>query len=295
MGAKTNRPNYEPPVVVDPEGGLIGTRGSKVAREVPPDAMSDKEFQRLSNRIADRMRDTDTSMTRASRDRDRATPRDVSYVESSRLRGALPAEGEFRPAMSSRQRKQRSALKNQVINSAPESQRKALRAMVTDDDAGQWRRINWHLHKNAGDVQALEDADRQTVQRLDRLVQSYERGSDRTHKVYVSVRMPDRHPDVTTSSELPSTLQPGAVVSFDQFTVGHHNLHEVPGHDDPRYVVLELVTSRGMYMGRSDSVEDTSHLLPRGIRARAVGADAATYAAGGSHGDRLVVQLQEEP
>lgn len=293
MGAKTTRPNNEP-VVIDPEGGLIGRRGSKVAKEVPPDAMDEKEFQRISQRIDDALRDSDTSLTRATRDRDRATPRDVSNVASTRLRGALPADREFRAAVSGRQRKQRSALKNHVINSAPESQRRAMQTMLTDEDATEWRRINWALHKHAGNVQELDEADRVTVQRLDRLVQSYERNNDRSHRVYVSVRMPDRHGDVNTAADLPSTLAPGAIVEFDQFTLAHHNLHETHGHDSNRYVVLELVTSRGMYMGRSDSVEDTTHLLPRGMRAQVVAAEGAPYALGpNGFGHRLVVQLQE--
>ena len=146
MGAKTARPNRELPVAVDVEGGVISARDVKAAREVAADAMTERDFQRLAKQITDQARDEDSSLTRAARDRDRATPRDASQVDSARLRGDLPAEGEFRRALSGRQRKIRSAIKNQVMASAPASQHKAIRTMLTEEDAREWRRINGGLH-----------------------------------------------------------------------------------------------------------------------------------------------------
>ena len=243
MGAKTARPNREMPVAVDVEGGVISARDVKAAREVAADAMTEREFQRLANQITDQARDEDASLTRAARDRDRATPRDASQVDSARLRGDLPAEGEFRRALSGRQRKIRSAIKNQVMASAPASQHKAIRTMLTEEDAREWRRINGGLHVAAGDVQKLGDGDRAKVQRLDRAIQSYERLNDRTHKVYVAVELPDNHRDGRGVSDLPANLRPGSAVAFDQFTLTRHNLHETPGHDSDRHVVFEVVTS----------------------------------------------------
>jgi hypothetical protein len=294
VGAKTARPNREPPLVVDVEGGTISARDVKAAREVVEDVMSERDFQRLANRIADRARDEDTSLARAARDSDRATPRDVSHVESDRLRGGLPAGGEFRRALSGRQRKIRSTLKNKVMAAAPASQHQAIRTMLTDEDPGEWRRINRSLHTAAGDAQSLTDADRAKVQRLDRAIQSYERLNDRTHKVYVAVELPDTHRDVNKVEDVPANLQPGSVVAFDQFTLTRHNLHETPGHDSDRHVVFEVVTSRGMYLGRSDSVEDTTHLLPRGMQLEVLSVDYATYETwSGGYGDRVVIQLRE--
>nr|WP_232530516.1 hypothetical protein [Mycobacterium intracellulare] len=294
VGAKTNRPNRERALVVDPEAGTIGERDVKAAREIAAEVMGERDFQRLSNRITDEIRDADTSVTRAARDRYRSTPRDVSAVESPRLRGELPPPGDFRSALSGRQRKLRSAVKNKVMASAPASQHRAMRAMITDENPEEWRRINRALHARAGDVQQLADSDRATVQRLDRAVQSYERLNDRAHRVYVSVRLPDTHRDVTKLEDLPANLRPGSLVAFDQFTLSRHNLHETSGHDSSRHVVFEIVTSRGMYLGRSDSVEDTTHLLPRGMQFAVTSADYAVYEAGdGGFGDRIVVQLKE--
>jgi hypothetical protein len=293
MGAKTARPNRES-TVVDIEGGAISSRDIKTAREVAETAMTDAAFHQLASHIRDKARDQDSSLTRATRDRDRTTPRDLSHVESTRLRGALPEPEEFRRALSARQRKIRSATKNKVISSAPESQRKAIRSMLTDEDPGQWRRVNGALHHGAGDVQELSDSDRAKVQRLDRVIQSYERENDRTHTVYVAVKLPDTHGDVKDVDDLPPNLQPGAKVTFDQFTIARHSLHEAPGHDSHRHLMFEMTTSRGMYFGHSDSVEDTTHVLPRGMPCEVVAACHAVYQNGSGYGSRLVLQLREQ-
>ena len=149
MKAKTARPNREA-IVLDVEGGLVSARDIKAAREVAESAMSDKEFQRLANRIIDEARDGDASLTRAARDRDRATPRDLSREPSPRLRGELPALGAFRQSRSGRQRKLRSAAKNRVIAAAPTTQRQALRRMLIESDPTQWGRVNAALHQAGG-------------------------------------------------------------------------------------------------------------------------------------------------
>ncbi|MEN4397465.1 hypothetical protein [Mycolicibacterium conceptionense] len=292
MGAKTARPNQEP-VKLDIEGGPITARDVKAAREVAESAVTDAAFHRLASRIRDEMRDADSSLTRATRDRDRATPRDDSHVDSPRLRAELPSPEGFRRALSSRQRKIRSATKNKVIAAAPETQRRAIRSMLTEDDRAEWQRVNAALHRAAGDVQELPDTDRAKVQRLDRVIQSYERENDRMHTVYVAVKLPDRHRDIGDPDELPGNLQPGATVSFDQFTIARHSLHEAPGHDSDRYLMFEITTSRGMYFGNSDTVEDTTHVLPRGMSCEVVSAGPALYAIGKSYGTRLVLQLKE--
>lgn len=294
MGAKTVRPNREQPVVVDIEGGVIAARDVKAAREMAEDAMTERSFQRLANQITDELRDEDSALTRAARDRDRATPRDVSHVDSDRLRCELPAREEFREVLSGRQRKIRSTTKNQVMAAAPASQHAAIASLLSAEDPTEWRRVNERLHRAAGDAQQLEGNDRAKVQRLDRAIQSYERLNDRTHRVYVAVKLPDNQRDVAMPEDLPDNLQPGSTVAFDQFTLSRHNLHETPGHDSSRHVVFEVVTSRGMYMGRSDSVEDTTHVLPRGMQFDVASAEHVAYATRtGGFNERVVLQLRE--
>lgn len=293
MRVRNARPNQER-LVVDVEGGVITGRDVKAAREVVESAMADRDFTRLANRITDEARDGDASLTRATRDRDRATPRDASHVDSPRLRTGLPPGGEFRKSLSARQRKLRSAAKNRVIAAAPAAQHRAMRAMVGQEDPSEWRRINGALHHGAGDVQQLAEKDRAQVQRVDRAIQAYERLNDRTHKVYVAVKLPDTCRNVARPKDLPAELSPGATLTFDQFTISRHNLHETPGHDSVRHVVFELATSRGMYMGSSDSAEDTTHLLPRGIQCEVVATELVTYATqSGGFDERLVLQLKE--
>jgi hypothetical protein len=117
---------------------------------------------------------------------------------------------------------------------------------------------------------------------------------DRTHTVYVAVKLPDTHGDVKDVDDLPPNLQPGAKVTFDQFTITRHSLHETPGHDSHRHLMFEMTTSRGMYFGHSDSVEDTTHVLPRGMPCEVVAACHAVYQNGSSYGSRLVLQLREQ-
>ena len=108
------------------------------------------------------------------------------------------------------------------------------------------------------------------------------------------MKLPDNHRDITKPYDLPANLQPGATVAFDQFTLTRHNLHETPGHDSSRHVVFEVVTSRGMYLGRSDSVEDTTHVLPRGMQFDVASAEHVAYATrSGGFNERVVLQLRE--
>jgi hypothetical protein len=47
-----------------------------------------------------------------------------------------------------------------------------------------------------------------------------------------------------------------------------------------------------MYLGRSDSVDDTTHLLPRGMRLRVVGSHLTRYRRpDGTDGRRRIIQL----
>jgi hypothetical protein len=294
MGASSTRPNGERGVI-DVEGGKITERDLKAARQVAEEALSNVDQIRLSNLITDMARDKDQSSTRADRDRDRdrAAPRDMSRVESERLRREPLPEIAYRAPMSAWQRKVRSALKNRVMAAAPRSQHMAVETLLASPDPAAWERVNDGLHRAAGDAHGLADKDRAMVQRLDRAIGSYERLNDRDHTVYVGVRLPDNIPSVFDKRDLPAGLKVGSRIAFDQFTPATHNLHELPGHDDQRVVALEITTSRGMYMGRSGTGDDTSHLLPRGMHLRLTHAAVVPYATSDGLGERLVVQAQD--
>jgi hypothetical protein len=185
VGAKTARPNRELPVAVDVEGGVISARDVKAAREVAADAMTEREFQRLANQITDQARGEDSSLTRAARDRARATPRDVSHVDSDRLRGDLPARKEFREKLSGRQRKLRSTVKNQVMAAPSRPVAGATTAAPRTREWGITERSPFGRRRPAA-----IGHDRAKVQRLDRAIQSYERLNDRT-TACVAGKLPD--------------------------------------------------------------------------------------------------------
>ncbi|ROZ88071.1 hypothetical protein [Gordonia sp. OPL2] len=287
--------------VIDLEAGPVDDAAIKTAGLVAEKFYDSLEQSRIDAELADRILEDDADRNRAARDRDRAFPRDTSEVEDERKRRQLPNRGEFRADLSSRQRKDRSAAKRRALERAARTQVAELQWATGDPD--RWRHMNATLRQATGNAQHLDARDRRSVQRIDRLIQSYERDSGRGHVVYAVVELPTDTP-VDRRREVPETLQPGARISFDQYTMATHTLHEAAAvaarrraqESTASSVILEIETSRGMYLGRSDSVNDTSHLLPRGLGLRVAGIDEhADYARPGGHDSTLVVQLREEP
>lgn len=290
----SHRPNRER--IIDIEGGVVPTaRDLKHAREVAQTVLDEATRTRLDNELADLARDQDTSLTIAARDRDRATPRDVTEEPSSRLQQQLPFREDYRSGLTPNQRKIRSAAKNRVLKATPAAQIKAIKEVIADEDPTKWRTLNAQLHAADGDVQKLPDADREAVQRIDRVIQRYERNNDRYHRLYFSVKMPRSAGMIITPRDLPSTLRPGKRFTLDQFTLAKHDLGELPGTGtyDQEYVIFETVTPRGLYLGRSDTVPDSTHLLPRGMNFEIVDAGTAPFHTPDGGQDRLIVQLRE--
>ena len=292
--------------LVDLEAGRLDTAGLKEAGWVTESFYDDREHSRLNAELQDFALDSDTTLTRATRDRDRAFPRDVTAVDD-RKRRRLPELGAFRATLSARQRRERSAAKNRVQRHAPKTSARALEQLITEPDAATWQRMNSLLSRVTGNVQYLEPRDRKLVQRVDRLIQAYERDSDRGHVVYVVARLPFSAP-VDSPDKVPVTLLPGARLSFDQFTMGFHTLEEATTHarasvqegdHEHTTVVLEVETARGIYLGRSDSVPDTAHLLPRGLALQVQAIDpAAPHPAtidGDGFAESLLVQCTDSP
>jgi hypothetical protein len=150
------------------------------------------------------------------------------------------------------------------------------------------------LSSNVGDVQQLDERQRTQVQRIDRAIQVYERANDRGHVIYSNVQMPEWINNSNREGFIRNNFVAGRVVCFDRFTLGTHNLHQVDlaPEQERRSAVFEIQTRRGMYLGRSDSIDDTAHLLPRGMRLRIAGVHQATYQRpDGSTGSRQVIQL----
>ena len=119
-----------------------------------------------------------------------------------------------------------------------------------------------------------------------------ERWGDRGHILYCAVTLPHTVPQEAVN--LPVTLQPGARLDFDRHTMAAHTVHQLDEALGEREVVFEIETDRGMYLGRSDTVDDTTHLLPRGMRFEVVSAGEGRYRRpDGSIGRRMIVQLRD--
>lgn len=267
-----------------------------------------REEQDLANRDDDRdySRDMDRRIertegySRAAKDKDRSRPRATSAPlgHPRKARKLLDADQERRP-LSSRQRKDRSATKNRVEDRLPATARRATAAAISDKDT--WDRMNGALSNAAGDVQddRISEEQRRDIQRVDRAIQAYERANDRSHVVYTQVQMPSYINESNAMGYIRGNVPEGAVVEFDRYSMGVQSMHEFDqGMADDRQrnrtVVLEVATRRGMYLGGSDSRDDTSHLLPRAMRLQVVGHHEATYTRpDGTTGTRWVVQMQD--
>ncbi|MFF0818618.1 hypothetical protein ACFYVR_26245 [Rhodococcus sp. NPDC003318] len=202
----------------------------------------------------------------------------------------LPIPDSIRQPPSARQRKARSRAKNITQDRLPAIGYHELTRLVEQEQ--EWSLIGSALSDARGDAQVLEDRTRVRVQRLDRAIQAGERAGDRGHIVYCAARLP--HPVPVSALNLPSELTSGARLDFDRFTMTVHAIHELDETMTDRDVVFEIDTDRGMYLGRSDKIDDTAHLLPRGMRFEVVSAGEGRYRRpDGTVGRRMIVQLRD--
>jgi hypothetical protein len=279
--------------VMDPGHGGSARLASLQATLATPGEMADRAAERAGARDLDRAVEQMPGLTRLARDRERAMPRDTTApVPDPRMERILPESGTVRRPLSSRQRKPRSVAKRAWQDSLPGTGYDALSSLVTD--AGYRSRLNDALTGAAGDAQQLEDGDRVLVQRIDRAIQSYESRSNRGHVIYVNMRLPRELTGMDPVGAARSYLPDGTIVELDRFTGGAHCMHEIEVDGGDRVPVLEIQTRRGAYLGRSDSLDDTTHVLPRGLRLRKVGEHMARYERrDGSLGRRPVIQFRD--
>ena len=287
----------EPGFMLDLDrGDGTGLAGKQAALATPAD-MADRAADRAGARDLDQAVEAMPGMSRAARDRERAIPRNLAGpVPDPRMERTLPGPDQTRTPLSSRQRKARSAAKRGTQDSLPQTQYAALRNLASDP--AHRARVNDALSAAAGDVQQLDEDTRRQVQRADRAIQAYEKSSNRGHVVYVNVHLPEALQGGSPVGVARSFLPAGTVIEFDRFTGAAHTMHEVePPDGGEGTLVLEVQTRRGMYLGRSDSADDTTHLLPRGMRGRVAGdAHIATYRRpDGTTGRRPVTQLVDMP
>ncbi|WP_255221593.1 hypothetical protein [Rhodococcus wratislaviensis] len=278
-----------PPTRLDPEAGTSSTPASKPAGYRPAAAYKDRAQERDSARELDRMVE-DAEFTRARKDLERAFPRATVPEVSERKRRDLSIPDSIRQPLSSRQRKVRSVNKHRAQSRLPAVGYTAVQTLIDNPD--RWNNVGEALSKARGDAQHLDEKTRSQVQRVDRAIQTAERWGDRGHILYCAVTLPHTAPQEAVN--LPSTLQPGSRLDFDRHTMATHAVHQLDQTLGERDVVFEIETDRGMYLGRSDTVDDTAHLLPRGMRFEVVSSGEGRYRRpDGSIGRRMIVQLRD--
>jgi hypothetical protein len=284
-----------PDYVVDPDRG-VSSAAAKVAELVDVPVAEQREQAREGLRDLDAMTESMPGLSRLRRDRERILPRSTNAeLGHPRMQRELPLDGHARVPLSSRQRKERSKDRIATQRGMPLAQLQAQRELVTEPAV--WRSLNDQLSRHAGDVQALAETDQARVRRVDRAIQAYEQNNDRGHVIYTNVTLPWYINHGNVEGFLRNNFEPGQRLSFDRWTAGTHQLHETSRHmPNPhgRVVVFELQTRRGAYMGRSDTVDNTEHLLPRGLQFEVSDVVEAAYRApDGSSGTRLVVQMRD--
>ncbi|QHE73532.1 hypothetical protein [Rhodococcus sp. WAY2] len=278
-----------PPAHLDPELGQSNSPAVKPVGYRTEASHQDRAAERSSARELDDMVE-DSAFTRARKDLERAFPRAAVADVSARKRRQLPIPDSIRIPPSARQRKARSVAKNIAQTQLPAVGYKAVDTLISDTD--HWSQLGTALSAARGDAQHLDEKTRTQVQRVDRAIQTAERTNDRGHVLYCAARLP--HPVPTSGTNLPAALQQGAMLDFDRFTMTSHAIHELDATMTEDDVVFEIETDRGMYLGRSDKVDDTAHLLPRGMRFEVVSAGQGRYRRpDGTIGSRMIVQLRD--
>lgn len=279
--------------VVDPDRRAGPSLNVKAADLVDPGEYGRREAERAGARDLDSKVEEMPGLSRARRDRERAMPRDFTapagHPQTIRT---LPEPDSVRRPFSARQRRVRSAAKRAAQDAMPDTQYGALARLVTDQALRDG--LNDALSDAAGDVQQLTDAARVAVQRADRAIGQYERGNSRGHVVYVNLEMPAAVRAGHTVVGLRALFPPGTVISFDRFTGGAHQLHEIEPLGGASMPAFEIQTRRGIYLGRSGSLDDTTHVLPRAMRLSVVSVHEAEFLRpDGSRGRRPVIQLRD--
>lgn len=278
---------------VDPDRLGGGSLVEKTAAWSTQSEYDERAAERAGLRDLDSQVEALPGMTRQQRDLNRAGPRATSQdVPDERMRRKLPEAGQIREPLSSRQRKARSAAKQQAQDLMPRTQKVAIQDLV--QDRTKWTQLNDRLSEAAGDVDNLDENHRAAIQRTDRAIQSFERSNDRGHVVYTNVKLPPGVNSGNIGAFLSGRFSEGDFVEFDRYTAGTHCLHELDaGTTKPhRTAVFEIQTRRGAYLGRSDSLDDTRHLLPRSMRFRIAGIHSAVYQRpDGITGERRIIQL----
>lgn len=285
------------PLELDPDRHGTRALSTRRAALVPDQQMWDRADTRAGLRNLDDLTEGLPGLTRLQRDRERINPRNtVAPLQHPRMLRTLPDIDATRVPFSSRQKKSRSKTRRTVAGKLPGTAYEAQKQLLTEPS--RWRHLNDALSTAVGDVQALEGQDQRMVRRVDRAIQAYEADNRRGHVVYTNVAMPHSVNHTSLRAFTERYFGPGDVIELDRYTVGSHQLHETTRYAGraatERVAVFEIATRRGAYVGQSDSLDNTAHLLPRGLRLEVVGTHEGQWQApDGTIGTRMIIQLRD--
>lgn len=225
-------------------------------------------------------------LTRATRDRDRTYPRPGDTGQPTKPVRPRPA-GQPPTTPSSYQIRQRAQTKRAAQFRLPQTEYRALSALVTDEQ--HWLRLNAELSDAHAAGGALSPQTRVSAQRVDRAIRRYEQANDRDHVVYVPLALADVEEltPAEAAAWVDDAVHVGDRYTFDQFTAADHDPRKAAAQPAP--VLLEIRGRRGMYLGGPTADGDTQHLLPRGLHLQVSSID--TYP-DPTTGGRPVISLQ---
>lgn len=228
-------------------------------------------------------------LTRATKDRDRAYPRQAGVDPNPRKTRTFPTRQLRTPPSDYLCRSLRST-SVAAHDRLRKTEHRALTNLVTGSPA-HWLNLNRRLADNYSSGLRLTEKDRIEVQRIDRAIRRFEERNDRRHLVYTGLALDEDQVDgVDVGDWVSEFAQPGDRFTFDQFTDADHAPHQVDEHP----VLLEIQTRRGMYLGDGQADGTTAHLLPRGLHLE-VAAITTTqiHHPDGSSTERPTIQLRE--
>lgn len=210
----------------------------------------------------------------------------------------LPGRDEIRSSLSSNRKKDLSRQKNLAFSTMPKARRTGTFKLT--QHAAAMERLNSRLAEVVGDIDQLSSYEQRSVRTLDLAISDIEKTNRREHIVYAPLHSPDGKQE-TVLKHFRDTMQRNSEMSpfdqrtedFDRYVVADHNLANLDRFGGE--VVAEIRTTRGGYVGGSDTVKEAEHILPRGMRYAIVGIqENVTYIRNdGSQGQRTVVQLED--
>lgn len=266
------------------------------------ESLSEALQERAKAALADRALDQDMSLSEA--DAQRSTPRPRTDNLDERFARRIPADNEVRRRPSSRLKKRLSKQKNQTFSKQPNS-RKVLVKRFTNGSA-QSRQdletVNQALADVRGNISGFPKQTQEMVRRLDRTISDYERGNTGIATVYSPVSPPAGMTNDQLAERFRYMAQTdNPSMTFDRYVVADHSLDTAVSNTAPASegggppLVFEYETSRGMYLGGSDTVVDGSQLIARGNSVDVLGVkDVTVERPDGSLYEQRVVQIRDK-